>query len=762
MKKQLLITLTGLVCLLTSCTKEEYAPVQIGEYQLLLLQNKTEEVFIFPDNVTYDIEKVENSIGWLDVVSSGQAGRPQLSITKTEQAPESFVTGEITVRFSLGRFATVTVTTEKECMPGGNNSTDYSAFNNEWWTQNEILYTTTTSVNGELIETSEHIPLPWAIAATSNIPPSIIRETSTGEVSLTKDNGWLMAYNLFDSSIDGHTISKPYFSLYNKFTGILRVFYYQRENPGTGGEVSFLVTPSVTGEMYNFYNTLEYGIPTFEKGVKNRQNPQGMSSMFQQYVTPYLVGDPVLKKGWYCFDLDFSAYNSDSPAFSAGDRITIECKTTANENITLLGSLTGKADGSFESTTNTSISTSNGMNSLDQFNGGINKTLECFKLFAAGDYLKAIAYGGLSLWNFRNFAGFDITDDYTSVSETTGSINLDLGADLSLNGYSVSNSSNSSESVDFSPMAFNSDPAICKGVWSLENHPYLYIDTYNFFGEDEYFVAQIKENGYFVPGEDLESKNIRLFAYLEPFYIKLNTEAFGEILNVDVAWTWGVYPNRETGFTQKYRQDVLGVWPDWNYQPVFCKNRNDYLGKFLVSENIASNMSNVYDPNQSTNYDFKYRGWMMDDYKAYPLKKDAQPGFYKQAGQDSRYYGYAINTDTGNPGNLYVHAPLLLLPTFQDEKGNWYLGDLPMIDFVVGVSVTVTHKLESGKTAVTVLSKKFLPMIGKERFGDFDPVFVFKDDYLEYHINGVTIHNACLNESVYEVLENAEHLLNME
>ena len=126
--------------------------------------------------------------------------------------------------------------------------------------------------------------------------------------------------------------------LYNKYTGVLRVFYYQFEDAGTGGEFSFVVTPDdASTAKYPFYSSLQYAIPVGNKDVQLKGNVLKATlgnNTFQQQVTPYVKADVVLKTGWYCFpnlattdpftghgNLPLLAENSAESAIAAGSSL---------------------------------------------------------------------------------------------------------------------------------------------------------------------------------------------------------------------------------------------------------------------------------------------------------------------------------------------------------------------------------------------------------------------------------------------------------
>lgn len=235
-------SLLALSLALASCTSEEpITDPSMGiyrNYEFCMGDSQNEMNFSIVD-VTESLSSVDSPFEWLKFsqTTDDAMGFTRINIARTKPTPQGFKSDDAYLHLSDGRVIKVTIIPRSQLIPSGDNDGDYEAFNNEWWKQSEILYTVTTRINGEDKETGEYIPLPWANAASSHIPESLFQ----GE-GLSSNAGWQMDYNLLSATTNGHKNSYPYYALYNKFTGTLRWFYYQKVGVGTGGELSFAVT----------------------------------------------------------------------------------------------------------------------------------------------------------------------------------------------------------------------------------------------------------------------------------------------------------------------------------------------------------------------------------------------------------------------------------------------------------------------------------------------------------------------------------------
>lgn len=700
-----------------------------------------------------NILRIDNPMSWIEVSSGKDYDVNVLKMKRLSQTPFSFSKDSLYVRFSEEECATVVIMRDEAVIPNGDNKADYAKFNKTWWEQEEILLTTTTIENGQPKEQSEIIALPWATAAISNMPSSLIF-SSEGTNLLSANNGWEMAFNLFESSTkDGYVVSKPYFCLYNRFTGTLRVFYYQKETTGYAGEFCFLVTPGLDNtQKYPLYNSLQFGIPMSAGEIQSKGNVLGVtnsaSNMFQQYVTPYIKNSETtaLKPGWYCFDLDYSAYNpnADTSFKPNVDRLSFDCMTASVAGITLRGALAGKIDGEFEATTEYSTTTANGNNYLDQFNSGITHLFtDCYDNLLSENYLTGVFYGGLSIYNFSKALLGYATDDYTTKGKTVGTINMNLGANMTMDGYSVSQTSNSAISVEFDCASFNQSEHLGQGVWSLQENPVVYVVSDYLLSAYDDVSFTIKPEGLSTFTMNPQDADLRLFTFFDPASLKpnINTKAFGQIKNMEMFWVYGVYPNLPLGYFDKYKNGILEY--DKKKEAVAKPSLVDRSNP-EVKDEVGFMMSEMY------KYGTTCSMWEMDKEKRCKIDEGAQGNYYYQKDTTFRYYGYPSNSQSSKANDFFLADPIVLLPSTYGKNGNnpfetGMLYDFIAPDYVVGVVISITHVLQDNTEAKTILSKLFLPEVrsitteefqkmyngdrGEESFkvGDGESLYVAKD-----------------------------------
>lgn len=734
LKGGLLLMALGVACV--SC-QDDNGPelpseTSLGRYEFSL-RDSQDSLSVSLLGIADPVTNVTSPFDWLTIAQDGtdDLGNTRLSIVRRGETPYHFESDSAYVYFAENRKVTVVIVADEQIVPLGDNASDYDDFNKAWWQEEEILYSTTKTIRGEVVTTSEHIPLPWATASASNIPTKLFVNDG-----MTADEGWVMAYNLFAAQTKGNPNSKPYFMLYNKYTGVLRVFYYQFEDAGTGGEFSFVVTPDdASTAKYPFYSSLQYAIPVGNKDVQLKGNVLKATlgnNTFQQQVTPYVKADVVLKTGWYCFDLDWSAYNPTITSFfNAKDRMSIDCKTANNTNITMAGTITGESIGTIDQLANSSTSTSNGINNLDQFNSGVKNGMEAFESFMEGNYLKGIFKGGMTIWNFGKSLTGNATDDYGTETKSTGSINQSFTGKISLDGYSTSNTSNNAIGVEFSYNAFSQYAQTGQGVWSLQDNPIVYVVNDRLLGEEEDFGCIVKAEGYSKGVSNPETDNLRLMTFFDPTSIKinLNTALYKDIRNVKMSWIYGVYPNQPHGHTHMYRTDLMELDVD---EPIFIDkkgNENEFYISFS-SEFTGINMLYLEAP--------------VEEMKTTNISDTTVARIYKQEGANYRYYAHAGNEMDSDDKSFFLIDPIVFLPTTYDKgKANGMIYDFVAPDFVVGVTLGFDFTAADGTESKALFSKRFLPQVKSISSEDMltkrDALKEYVDSGEHQTVNGVVI-----------------------
>ena len=153
-----------------------------------------------------------------------------------------------------------------------------------------------------------------------------------------------------------------YFALYNKWTGLMRIWTYVVNPSNWGSDLMFNAYFGGSGDndMYPLYHVHEYGIPSCHSALggtlsRNAKLVDAQNQTFQTWLTPHRLAES-LSPGWYCFELDMSGYVPTSDAVKHDwlkkDEDAVRFKflpvTTKNTSITLNGALTGSVSGTFE------------------------------------------------------------------------------------------------------------------------------------------------------------------------------------------------------------------------------------------------------------------------------------------------------------------------------------------------------------------------------------------------------------------------------
>lgn len=182
-----------------------------------------------------------------------------------------------------------------------NMSSEYNAEDVEFLTDWENQDTVKLYSNGAF----RVVNTPWNPQASATTLPDIICN------DVKKADGWEMAFSTVGiSSLEGSN----YFGLYNKYTGILRIFYYVHNAATEGSKYCLEVDMGSKKQnvKFPFYNALEYSIPSSHTALDQNVdllNLKMVSTTFKTFVTPHsLSSSQALTVGWTAFDLDASGF----------------------------------------------------------------------------------------------------------------------------------------------------------------------------------------------------------------------------------------------------------------------------------------------------------------------------------------------------------------------------------------------------------------------------------------------------------------------
>jgi hypothetical protein len=163
--------------------------------------------------------------------------------------------------------------------------------------------------------------------------------------NLTPENGWEWVLNRCGST---GIPNNNFFAVYNKYTGILRFFYYLPSGVTTGNDHVWQISMTDNLALHSLFG---YGQPSTES-VKNKKlrGPSGNGTQIN-YVAPWVEmrsddGLIVPKDGWWAFDVDLSLYRPNTDV--SKDIIYLLMRSWNSQHVSLHSTLTASIDGSLK------------------------------------------------------------------------------------------------------------------------------------------------------------------------------------------------------------------------------------------------------------------------------------------------------------------------------------------------------------------------------------------------------------------------------
>lgn len=300
----------------------------------------------------------------------------------------------------------------------------------------------------------DSVAVPWSNTFASTLIPTQVRK------DIKRENGWMLLKYTVNSNWGKNN---SYMFFYNKYTGVLKVFYYCESN-----------TPSSTGiwhlridvpqKLFSFIDELADPI----NGIYQKQDV---------YCTNRTAsGTTGFTYGWNYFQIEL-AYD---PQFTKGT-LYINPINRTNSSITLTGSYNSSSKGALIATTQTNSAkgTLDGFAKAageDAFNFVKEETKD--KKFAQKilDKIGNIAHEGVS--TIVSGGINKLFSSFIGRFNKTKTLNYDL--QFTTNGKAELSGSISTETTGgLSPGSLNLSPdvlGIRLGVWNLEEQPIIYFD----------------------------------------------------------------------------------------------------------------------------------------------------------------------------------------------------------------------------------------------------------------------------------------------
>ena len=316
------------------------------------------------------------------------------------------------------------------------------------------------------------VNLPWARSTVqSNLPNGFCD-------ALTPENGWLWVYNLCGNR---STENGNFFALYNKFTGLLRFFFYMPSQFSSGNDHVWQVSMPDNLALHGYWH---YGLP-IDRTITNKallgQTEQGT---YMDYVTPWVDyksndGLIVPAGGWWAFDVDLSTYRPGT-SLADNDNIRLQMRSWTVEHVSLYSTMAAQIDGTMKANMKLDQVTQKSTSAASGIMMGLKAVTQAGSMvssFYEGDWIKGLGSLGDLIGTGAKIAGVD--DETKSGYEGTmdGTISLGLHGEMNTDGtisQSVPTTGFYPVTLQLSDFDLDEAPSLGQGTWNLKTAPVVY------------------------------------------------------------------------------------------------------------------------------------------------------------------------------------------------------------------------------------------------------------------------------------------------
>ena len=300
---------------------------------------------------------------------------------------------------------------------------------------------------------------------------------------LTPEQGWEWVFNRCGSR---NTVNNNFFAVYNKYTGILRFFYYQPESFQAGNDHVWEVSMS---DHLASSSVWPYGVPKDRTIVDKAAIGQTANSTMRQYVSPWVTarsldGFVTPNAGWWAFDVDLSSTRTDR--LNSSDNIRLQMRSWNSQQASFVSTMAASIDGSLAADlkleeNNRTVNSSKGfVADMKELVDLGKKFYSVYSSIGEEKWGDAISNGIEFGKKFLTLSGIDIPKEKT-VKEWKGDITgtISLGLTGSVNTQGIIQSSQPVVGV-VSPTFYLKDfdtqnSHLGQGTWNLKTSPVVYI-----------------------------------------------------------------------------------------------------------------------------------------------------------------------------------------------------------------------------------------------------------------------------------------------
>jgi hypothetical protein len=452
------------------------------------------------------------------------------------------------------------------------------------------------AVTGNQVFGFEHHKLPWSRGANEspNLPESIWKEVWNDGVK--EGNPWRLAMMQIG---ENSTKNGNFLAFYNKYTGVLRFFFYVHEGITSNGSTHWWGLQM--NDLLASRSVFRYGVP-LDRNITNAASKAALNQpdFMGQLVTPWVANNfngasLPLQAGWWAYDLDLSLYRGTEATISTiGDRdnaLLMNLFAKENMQAQLSSLFEGTIDGNIDLEATYANSENGKSGGIGEIVGkvkdigmGLKDIFDAAMKDDVGGSLKGLVALGKKGAIMAGLMEEEKEVDPNQLTGMKGTINMTMKGKMDTKGMlSTERGINGFAGMVLKRDNFLYDniPTFGEGVWNLETPPVVYFTNAYV---DWRYVYKWWENGDFFDGGigfvtytdkkspfggqsvtrdyTLQSESNEPFrghvAYFDPssIKIKLNPNLFTpeEIASAKVSAVCGVRKGMAHGSHESYRQ----------------------------------------------------------------------------------------------------------------------------------------------------------------------------------------------------------------
>lgn len=162
---------------------------------------------------------------------------------------------------------------------------------------NPNLLTDWENIDQILLSTNKYVSTPWVSGSTTRLPAEF-------RMDIKKEDGWDMLFHTFKRL--GYEEKKNYMCFYNKFTGVLKVFFYNETEKTGGTKTQWTITQ--TSHLNEPLRILD--VPNFFSKADDEDSDNVSGSVSITNNIPNEIQG--LTRGWNGFEYQIPRYSSQS------------------------------------------------------------------------------------------------------------------------------------------------------------------------------------------------------------------------------------------------------------------------------------------------------------------------------------------------------------------------------------------------------------------------------------------------------------------